>query len=153
PILLSSVADLNRDAMNCLPSMKDLADRFAQQKYVLLRSCIEEPKLALLYRYVCRRAEAGTMIHDSQVGEAWSAHGDIFTDGLLEDFLPVAEEISRLRLLPTYSYFRVYERGHLLAKHTDRPACEISLTVCLGCRTDTPWPLLIEGPSGVASIE
>ena len=133
--------------------MTTLADLFAEQKYVVRRSCIKEPQLSLLYRYACKRAESGTMLHDPQVPEAWAAHGDVFTDGLLVDFLPIAEEVSNLELFPTYSYFRVYERGHVLAKHIDRPACEISISLCLGYRAERPWPILIEGPAGISSIE
>jgi len=133
--------------------MTALADLFEQHKYVVRRSCINEPHLSLLYKYACKRVEVGTMMHDAQVPAAWAAHGDVFTDGLLTDFLPITEAISSLELFPTYSYFRVYERGHALAKHTDRPACEISLTLCLGYRAERPWPILIEGPSGVSSIE
>lgn len=49
-------------------------------------------------------------------------------DGFLVDLLPRAEELSGLKLFPTYSYFRVYHRGHVLPKHTNRQACEISLS-------------------------
>lgn len=133
--------------------MEDLADLFAKQKYVVQRSSIQDPRLSLLYRYVCRRAESGTMMHDRQVPEAWAAHGDIFTDGLLTEFLPIAQAISQLTLFPTYSYFRLYEQGQALEKHTDRPACEISLTLCLGYQAAAPWPIWIEGPAGVASVE
>lgn len=133
--------------------MDDLADLFAKQKYVVRRSCIQDPRLSLLYRYVRKRAESGTMMHDRQVPEAWAAHDDVFTDGLLADFLPIAEEVSRLKLFATYSYFRVYERGHSLERHTDRPACEISVTLCLGYQAERPWPILIEGPAGISSIE
>jgi hypothetical protein len=129
------------------------ADLFLQHKYVVRRACIGEPRLSLLYRYACKRAESGAMMHDAQVPAAWAAHGDVFTDGLLIDFLPIAEEVSNLELFPTYSYLRVYGRGHLLEKHTDRQACEISFTLCLGYRAERPWPILIAGPSGISSIE
>ncbi len=132
--------------------MTDLADLFAKQKYVVSRSCVTNPELSLLYRYACKRADLDTMIHDTQVPEALAAHGDVFTDGLLLDLLPLAEEVSRLKLFPTYSYLRVYRHGDTLHKHTDRPACEISLTLCLGYEADAPWPIFIEGPSGVSSI-
>ena len=34
-------------------------------------------------------------------------------------------------VFPTYSFGRVYRRGDTLPKHTDRAACEISMTVHL----------------------
>lgn len=83
---------------------------------------------------------------------AWAAAGDVFIDGLLVDFLPLVEEITRLKLFPTYSYFRVYRRGDVLVKHKDRPSCEITLTLCLGYEAELAWPLFLESPEGVLSI-
>jgi hypothetical protein len=136
-----------------LASITNLADLFAKNKYVVLRSCVKNPNLQLLYRYVCRRAESGTMMPDGAAQSALAAPGDFFMDGLLMELLPFAEEVSRLKLFPTYSYFRVYKRGDVLTKHTDRPACEISLTLCLGYEAERPWPILVEGPKGVSSID
>ena len=133
--------------------MESLAQHFADNKYAVGRSCLTEPQLSLLYRYACKRAELGTMKLDDTSPGALSAPGDVFMDGLLVDLLPIAEGVSGLKLFPTFSYFRVYNRGDMLERHTDRPACEISLTLCLGYQADEPWPIVIEGPHGIASIE
>jgi hypothetical protein len=134
--------------------MSELAHLFARQKYVVWRSCVKDPHLSLLYKYACMRAEIGTMnIKDDQVPGTPSTRGDFIMDGLLMDLLPLAQDISRLKLFPTYSYFRVYKRGDVLSKHTDRPACEISVTLCLGYRAERPWPIWIEGPTGAVSAE
>lgn len=133
--------------------MTDLADFFARHKYAVCRSCLKDPDLSLLYRYACRLAEIGTMTHDPTVPTAWSASRDFFMGRLLIDLLPLAEEVSGLKLFPTYSYFRVYKRGDVLKKHTDRPSCEISVTLCLGYQAERPWPILLDGPHGISSIE
>ncbi len=133
--------------------MSELADLFARQKYVVWQSCLKDPQLSLLYRWACRRAETGTMFLDGTAPGAMSSAGDVFMDGLLMDLLPGAEEISRLKLFPTYSYFRLYHRGDVLARHTDRPSCEISLSVCLGYQAEKSWPLMVEGAAGISSIE
>ena len=44
------------------------------------------------------------------------------------------------KLLPTYAYARIYKNGAELTKHTDRPACEVSVTLHLGS-DDTSWPI------------
>jgi hypothetical protein len=133
--------------------MTNPIDQFARQKYAVVRGCLADPQLSLLYRYACKRASIGTMSRDAQVPDAWSAHGDLFMDGLLLDTLPLAEEVTQAKLFPTYSYFRVYKNGDVLDKHKDRPSCEISLSLCLGYEAEMPWPIWIEGPAGVASIE
>ena len=57
-----------------------------------------------------------------------------------------------MKLFPTYSYFRVYKRGDTLAKHMDRPSCEISVSLCLGFEEGKTWPIWIEGPGGKFSV-
>jgi uncharacterized protein YceK len=46
--------------------------------------------------------------------------------------------------LPTYTYARVYTPGAILSRHTDRDACEISIT--LNLNQDTKWPIWIKKP-------
>ena len=53
-------------------------------------------------------------------------------------------EIVGETVLPTYVYSRIYRHGSVLTKHTDRPACEVSLTLHLG--SDKPWAIWIETP-------
>lgn len=132
--------------------MSELADQFARQKYAVCPSRLKDPDLSLLYRYVRKRAGSGTMRSDPRSPGAWAAAGDVFIDGLLVDFLPLVEEITSLKLFPTYSYFRVYRRGDVLVKHKDRPSCEITLTLCLGYEAASAWPLFLESPEGVLSI-
>lgn len=124
--------------------MNNLARQFEEKKYAVVHACVTEPQLSLLYRYARRRAELGTMKLDDTSPGALSAPGDVFMDGLLVDLLPLAETVSQLKLFPTFSYFRVYHRGDILARHTDRPACEIGLTLCLGYDAERPWPIMIE---------
>ena|ERR1700736_2570416 len=129
-------------------------EAFASQRYLVWRSVVPGSHLSRLYRYACRRAEAGTMdLQDGQVPGTPSAGNDIMMDGLLEDLQPAVESVASVNLFPTYSYFRVYKRGDVLRKHTDRPACEISLSLCLGYAADRPWPIWIEGPAGVSRVE
>lgn len=130
-----------------------LAEQFERQRYVVWRACVSDPELTSLYRYACRREELRTMTSDPRSPGAAAAGGDVFIDGLLLDLLPAAEQITSRKLFPTYSYFRVYKRGDILVKHKDRPSCEFSVTLCLGYEAGRPWPLLIEGPDGISSIE
>ena len=43
----------------------------------------------------------------------------------------IVEKETDLKLIPTYCYVRKYFQGSILGSHTDRPACEISLTYCI----------------------
>jgi len=48
--------------------------------------------------------------------------------------------------LPTYTYARTNKNGEILARHRDRPACEISLTMNIG--GDADWGIGIQKPNG-----
>jgi hypothetical protein len=56
---------------------------------------------------------------------------------------PKIEEVAGARLLPTYSYFRTYQRGDVCRIHADRPACEHSLSLTLAYADDIPWALAV----------
>ena len=63
----------------------------------------------------------------------------------LETFLwgltPTMAALTGRELLPTYSYFRVYQKGDLCLVHSDREACEHSLSLTLGYSDEETWPL------------
>ena len=54
----------------------------------------------------------------------------------------------KLELIPTYSFFSLYEKGNELKKHTDREACEITMSLCLGYEpNDNKWPIHLDDKS------
>jgi hypothetical protein len=69
----------------------------------------------------------------------------IFVTLLLEK-LPFVAEFMGEPVFPTYSYARHYKHGATLHKHTDRAACEITVSVNLG--KDASWDLCFEKPDG-----
>ena len=65
---------------------------------------------------------------------------------LLMQLLPKIEQMYGKPLVPTYSLFRVYKPGDDLARHTDRPSCQVSTTLCLGWHNlDYMWPIFVDG--------
>jgi hypothetical protein len=133
--------------------MIETATLFECDRYVVLRGLLKQPALGQTYRYACLMAERGLMsTSDEYVPNTPSGYGDFIMDGLLTAMLPMIEEASGLSLFPTYSYFRVYKKGDVLARHTDRPSCEVSVTMCLGVAEDKPWPIWIEGPQRTSSV-
>jgi len=45
------------------------------------------------------------------------------------------------KLIPHYTYVRLYKKGDVLPKHVDRASCPISATIFLG---GDPWPMFLE---------
>lgn len=64
---------------------------------------------------------------------------------LQERFWPAIEAAVGEELIPTYSYARLYSNGDVLEKHSDRPACEISVTIQLGRSHHYAWPIYMGG--------
>lgn len=127
---------------------------FERDRYVVLPSLLKQPSLGQFYRYACKSAESNRMVSgDGQVDGTPSAYGDFMMDGLLNSLRPELEAACGLELFPTYSYFRVYKHGDTLAKHSDRPACEISVSLCLGFEEERAWPIWIECRGGSSSVD
>jgi hypothetical protein len=58
---------------------------------------------------------------------------------------PFMRAVTGVDLLPTHSYFRVYQKGDMCKVHTDRYSCEHSLTLTLDYADDFFWPLWVGG--------
>jgi len=73
-------------------------------------------------------------------------YADSLTESLLLFLKPEIEKHTSLKLIPTYSFFRIYKAGHDLKDHGDRSACEISVSIPLGFKYNGKsdeylWPL------------
>jgi hypothetical protein len=134
-------------------TLANTAATFSSERYVLLPSLINVPDADMLHRYAKEVVRRGQYQTDTQVPGTPARYSSQRMELLLRDLLPQIEEASGLSLYPTYSYLRVYKRGDVLARHRDRPACEISVSLCLGYVADAAWPLWIEGPHGVSAVK
>ena len=70
---------------------------------------------------------------------------DLVTETLLKLLLPVVEKYSEMKLYPTYSYLRIYQKGDSLIKHKDRNSCQVSATLNIG---GALWPIYAQLDSG-----
>lgn len=57
---------------------------------------------------------------------------------------PAAAEVAACELVPTYAYFRAYQEGDLCLVHSDRHACEHSLSLTVHLADDRAWALSVE---------
>lgn len=85
---------------------------------------------------------------DTLVPNTHSVYGDSLMETLLIYTKPKIEEIIKRKLIPTYSYYRVYKPGDTLEEHTDRESCELSASITLGCKYNNTddnykWPLFV----------
>jgi len=65
---------------------------------------------------------------------------------------PTMNQLTQRELLPTYAYFRVYREGDVCWVHSDRFACEHSLSLTLAYSDNKPWSFEI-GRNPIARVE
>ena len=70
---------------------------------------------------------------------------EIIFETLHERLWTKIEGVVGRKLIPTYAYARLYQNGNELEKHTDREACEVSVTIQLGRSHHYSYPLYLEG--------
>ena len=137
---------------------------FKKNKYQVLRNAISKDLAAFCYKYLQISAEADHWMlnngvthsgnklignfNDPQVPNSYAKYADRVMETLLVDTIKVMQKKTGLRLVPTYSYCRLYKTGNILKRHKDRPSCEISTTLNLG---GDPWPILID-PTGSDNV-
>jgi hypothetical protein len=121
----------------------DCEGSFESDGYTVARNVFDRESLDIYATYVSMLEEECFRRRDEKPGFR-DRYGDKLMESVLLHLQPLIEQITGLSLLPTYSYLRIYETGAVLARHTDRRACEISASVTLGYDAPEPWPLWLE---------
>jgi len=130
---------------------------FQKNHYLVIKQAINKELANFLYNYFSIKKDvAYTVLHsgfvspyteyfghwnDSQVPGSFSHYADIAMDTLLLKVQPIMEQHTKIKLIPTYSYTRMYAKGNELKRHKDRSSCEISTTMNLG---GDLWPIFIK---------
>jgi hypothetical protein len=115
----------------------------AAVEYKLIKNFFSKEELKILDKYCYNKIDQNKDYEVDIQSFSPSWYNDPLMNGLLNVKLPLVEKESNLKLLPTYTYWRYYVFGGLLAKHTDRPSCEISVTACI--KKYDNWPIIVEG--------
>ena len=107
----------------------------------------EVPEIRGQVNYFGRKPDEFTHIpEESQVEGSLSTYGFPSYRYVHSQVRIKLENIIGRKLYNTYYYDRFYFAGQDLKKHTDRPACEISVSIHISSNTDKPWPLWIKTP-------
>tara|TARA_B100000497_G_scaffold111404_1_gene131500 strand:- start:28 stop:627 length:600 start_codon:yes stop_codon:yes gene_type:complete len=112
-------------------------DEDAPEKYRLVKQLIPDDICKVVEQYCLFKMlnEPDVVENESQqCPGTHSVHGDILTESLLLYAKPKIEDNLGIKLVPTYSYYRVYKPGDILKDHKDRQSCEVSATITIGYR-------------------
>jgi hypothetical protein len=115
--------------------------------YLKVKSFIDETTITTISRYFENKINRGEWRQEEISPSASSRFGyyaDPLIEVLLNSCLPIVEKETGLFLEPTYSFSRVYQGGEELKPHTDRPSCEISVTINVACTDESPWPIWMQ---------
>lgn len=102
---------------------------------------LEASKLSNLFVDYCSSIGA---VGDSMVSSSKTVPRYKLFQELLYDKVHHLNTLLGIKVLPTYSYARVYLKGAIMSPHTDRDACEISVTLNLSKEVD--WPIYFGKP-------
>jgi predicted 2-oxoglutarate/Fe(II)-dependent dioxygenase YbiX len=121
-------------------------EKLTENNYIIIPNFISKERAEDLRIEFNNHCENHNTLGDTQIPESHSEYNYIsFLELLCEKVSEVSKTLEE-SVLPTYVYSRVYKNGAELVPHTDRDACEISLTLHLG--GDNSWPIWIETPTG-----
>ena len=140
---------------------------FKKKKYTVIRQAISKDLAAFVANYfsmqkqvydTCRAQRYISPFEniighyegkDEQIPETYSQYSNIAMETLMLKCQPKMEEVTGLKLYPSYTYARIYKKGDILKRHKDRFSCEISTTMNLG---GDHWDIYLE-PSGKEGLK
>jgi hypothetical protein len=126
---------------------------FKKNKYLVVRNAISKELATFVNQYIFLKRHVITNLYmndvlrettfhgtwnDTQVPGHFSCYSDYGGETILNNLKPLIEKNINLKILPTYSYLRVYTNGAYLEQHKDRPSCEISGTLNI---SGDMWPI------------
>lgn len=130
--------------------MNEATQEFGQKGYALVRGFLTPEDVAIISQYMeyaLKNGLYGDRGEDSKSVEhrpsRFFRYADPMAEVLLVNSKSVVAEVIGKDILPTYSYSRVYIGGDELPRHVDRPSCEYSVTLNIGCDGE-PWPVWMQ---------
>ena len=115
-------------------------------EFVMCSKFLNLHAASIISQYYANELKAKKLKFKDDQSDRFVAHQDVMgklVHRLIEQIVKNILQDARLRR--TYSYFCGYVRGASLPKHTDREACEWTVSVLLSSTDD--WPIFLEGPS------
>lgn len=119
-------------------------DYFRTHGYTIVERAISAQDAARYTRYALMNRQHPDYYLAEPKYRAVCRYGDVMGEALLAGVQSKIERATGLRLLPCYSFLRIYTDGAVLERHLDRPACEVSATLTLGGKAADTWPIWLK---------
>jgi len=124
------------------------------EDYKIIRSAVSTELcefLALEYEMmeeVCKVLYAGADLSDLEEN-TFARYAPLMFEALMVKLNPLVAKEWGSKLVPVYSYARIYYKGSQLKKHFDRPSSEVSVSVAISKEPEYNWPIYIKNEDGV----
>jgi hypothetical protein len=137
--------------------VKRSARQFHTHRYVPLHGLVHPFHLAALRSYYRQQIRDGKLrLGDSQTPRRYLAHNEKVACFFHHQLTAIVSSIAGEPVKPSYVYVVSYQPGARLPRHTDRPQCEFSISLCLDFTPEregrTSWPLCFETEPGTLKI-
>ncbi len=123
---------------------------FAKKGWYYLPNIIsKEEALEIKYKILCgAMSEIGSTKghHDPERGRVLTCYAPPICAYIMWRVKPMLEELLGEELIPTYWFSTTYHKGGWMNAHTDRPSCEVSVTMNI-CG-DAAWPIKLKDLEG-----
>jgi hypothetical protein len=83
---------------------------------------------------------------DPERGRVLTCYAPASSTFVVQRVLPILEEIVEEELIPSYWFSTTYHNKGYMVRHTDRPSCEISVTMNIDSSVD--WPIQLQDLEG-----
>lgn len=128
-------------------------NHFARDGYAVLAGLVPKGTARAAALYALLNRNLPDYYSPERDYNSWGRYADALGESLLVESQPAIEKAIGLSLFPTYSYLRVYCTGSVLPAHTDRPSCEISVTLTLGGEAREGWPIWVQAKAGARAVD
>lgn len=125
---------------------------YTEDGYATIRGLIPPEVASNLFKQLqLDLANAGKSFETFAKAQPLSRHQTVDISGhfyrplttFLWGLTPIIGELTGADILPSYDYFRIYQKDDICRVHSDRPSCEHSVSLTLASSDGLPWPLQI----------
>lgn len=110
---------------------------FNQNGFVKVNNLVDKGLIKIISQYFENRILRGEWkLNYKDDNSLYSYFADPLTEVILTEVQGKIEEVVGQKVLPTYSFARIYQPGEQLKAHVDRESCEISTTVSVAYKGD-----------------
>ena len=127
---------------------------FGRDGFMVARNVVSKDVLDIAFRYYLSYVSVEGYYDVREMNNAFDRYADALSEAMMPLVQRRLEADTGLKLLPTYSFARIYTTESKLSKHVDRGACEVSATMTVGFKNSAGlWPICLEHKGARVPVE